>query len=86
MNRVKLLFVSFALLSSVTAAIATRPKFDCTGVPNYYWNGSSYILTGVFGRDYYCALSTNTCTYFLNGNNYQACRTGSYTPLTGIKK
>lgn len=86
MNRVKIAFVSFALLFSLSAAVATRPKCDCTQITNYYWNGSGYSLAGVFGVDYYCASSTSTCTYFQLGNAYQGCRIGTFTPLHANQK
>jgi hypothetical protein len=86
MKRIKLAFISFAVLFAVTAAIASRPKWDCTGVTNYYWNGTGYSLAGVFGADYFCASSSNPCTYFLLGNSYQVCRTGTYTPMHANQK
>jgi len=58
------------------------PNFDCTGVQNYYFNGFGYFPVGQFGIDYYCASSSNVCTYYqVSPGVYAACRIGTYIPI-----
>jgi hypothetical protein len=82
MKCLKRTLIFSACFFAIVIALATRPKLDCTGLQNYYFNGQVYIPAGVFGQDYFCAFSTNICTYYLNGGVYQPCRQdGDYTPI-----
>jgi hypothetical protein len=80
-KKLKFTIMSLAVLVSVVGAFATRPRFDCTGVPNYYFDGASYKPAGRYGTDYLCIGSSGNCTYVFNGSGYSPCRVGAYTPL-----
>ena len=82
MKKLKPIILSCTLLFALISAFFSRPHWDCTGVQNFYFNGQVYIPAGVFGEDYYCAFSTNTCTYYqITFTTYAACRMGDYSPL-----
>jgi len=88
MKRLKFLLLSTSIILSVFAAIASKPKFDCTGVPQYYWNGGAFIPAGTFGIDYYCTSVGEACTYYqVTLDTYAVCQFGTYVPLhAGMKE
>jgi len=77
MKKIKWSIMSLALIFSICAAFATKPHFDCTGFPQYYFNGSGYVPVSA---DYGCMQGTITCTYYTNngGLTYTPCTIGLY--------
>lgn len=69
--------LSLAVVFSVCAAFATKPHWDCTTLPQYWFNGTVYVPVGQF---YGCMVGTTTCTYYtLNGGiTYSPCTVGTY--------
>ncbi|MDO6433313.1 DUF6520 family protein [Flavitalea sp. BT771] len=81
MNKAKFVIPVIAIVIGVLTAFGSTTKQACTGVPQYYFNGSLYSPAGVLGKDYICLNGTSTCTYYTAGNTYQPCQSGIYTPL-----
>ena len=68
MKKIKMTFMTLAILLSVGGAIASRPKPMQSGL--YYYNGSGYFPAGQLGVNYVCETSASVCTYTKSGNNY----------------
>lgn len=87
MNKIKLAFISIAILAAVGGAFATNSCFTCGYSDQYVWTGSHYqLLTGEYQEDYDCYMNAGVCTYYrpepyLQPNNYAPCHEGLYTPL-----
>ena len=81
MNKIKLIIMTLAILSSIGGAFATRPHYDCTFNTQYFWNGSGYSPAGTFGITFACLQSPNTCSYVLVNGVYTQCRIGTYTAI-----
>jgi hypothetical protein len=80
MKKIKMTFMTLAVLLSVGGAIAGRPKPLQTGL--YYYNGTQYLPAGTLGVNYVCESSPNVCTYTKSGNNYTPYQTlSTYTPI-----
>src|SRR5579859_5082641 len=100
MKKIKIAAMPAAILLALILAWTTRQpplgsknpppgskNFDCTGVQNYYFNGTSYLPVGQFGVNYYCAEGGDVCTYYkVSQGVYAACRLGAYTPIYPRKK
>ena len=82
MKRMKWTLMSLAIIFSVCAAFATRPKFDCTQATQYFFTGGGYMPAGQYGIDYICTAGSTTCTFYtVNGGiSYSPCELGTYTP------
>jgi hypothetical protein len=82
MKKVKLTILSLAFLFSICAAFATKPHFDCSTAPQFWYNGNGYLPVGA---NYGCMQGTTTCTYFtLNGGiTYSPCTVGTYINCLG---
>ena len=82
MLKIKLCLISFAIVSGVLSAVATRSKALCETQTQYYKFGSTYLPAGQYGVDYYCHNSAGTCTYVLldpyDPRSFVPCRTGSF--------
>lgn len=78
MKKFKLFIMAMVFVASISSAFITRPKFDCTAGPNYYWDGTMYVLAGKYGTDYCCLTGIGNCTYYLTLQGYQPCRYGIY--------
>jgi hypothetical protein len=86
MNKVKLAFITIAILTAVGGAFATRPCMQCENAPQYYYTGSVYQPVGLYGEDYDCYVTAGTCTYYkpdpiAQPNVYAPCRIGAYMPF-----
>ena len=80
MNKIKLVIMTTAIFLSLGSAFVKAATADCVFTQQYYLSGSNYVMTGVFGHDYYCDTGIGACTYILSGGNYVQCRIGSYLP------
>lgn len=81
MKKIKWTIMSLAIIFSICAAFATRPKFDCSQVTQYYYTGGTYMPAGSYGVNYICVGGSTTCTYYTpNMINFYPCQLGSYTP------
>lgn len=82
MKRIKLTIMSLAVVFSICAAFATKPHWDCTTQPQFYFNGSGYLPVSQF---YACMQGTTTCTYYTNngGLSYSPCTVGTYDGCAG---
>ncbi len=85
MKKVKLLFISSALLLAVGGALANKIHDQvCFGFDQYYLSGSAYYPAGIFGVTYVCLdYPIITCTYYRPNpisqpNVYVPCLTGQY--------
>lgn len=86
MKKAKIFLMSTAIMVAGVGALAMRSKQACLGVTNYYWNGSSYSPAGTLGSDFFCASSSNVCTYAMASGMYFPCTTGTYTPMGAKQK
>ena len=84
MKKIKWSILSFAVVLAVCAAFATKPHFDCTSLPQYYYNGAGYIPVPLDG-DWACLQGITTCSYYtLNGGiTYSPCTVGTYDNCPG---
>jgi len=82
MKRIKWSIMSLAIIFSLCAAFATKPHWDCTTLPQYYFNGSVYLPVTQF---YGCMQGITTCTYYTNngGITYAPCTVGTYDGCAG---
>jgi Family of unknown function (DUF6520) len=78
MKKTKWPLMILVILFSIGAAFATRPKPQST---LFYWNGTSYVLAGAMGVNYYCGISTQTCTYTYSNGVYSPYDQGTYIEL-----
>lgn len=81
MKKAKLLIPLIAILVGTVTAWASQQQQGCALLPQYYYNGSSYIPAGVLGKDYMCVSGSSTCSYYVAGGTYYPCQAGVYTPL-----
>ncbi len=81
MKKIKFTIMTLAILLSIGGAFASHPHFDCRTATQYYWNGTTYVLAGVYGADYICTGESGTCTYTCSNNVYTPCQFGSYDPV-----
>jgi hypothetical protein len=90
MKRIKWTVLSLAIIVSVCGAFATRPKFDCTTLTQYYFTGGTYMPAGQINIDYVCTQGSIICTYYTTngGITYTPCIVGVYDNCQGcaIKK
>ena len=79
MKKIKWTILTFVVLFSIGAALATRPqRYQSL----YYYNGSQYLPAGVMGQNYYCVTSSTTCTYSYSGGVYTPyMNDASYYPI-----
>jgi len=82
MKKIKVTILSLAVVFSVCAAFATKPHWDCSTLPQYWFNGTGYLPVSQF---YACMQGSTTCTYYtLNGGiTYSPCTVGSYNNCGG---
>ncbi|HXB08361.1 MAG TPA: hypothetical protein VNW04_14625 [Puia sp.] len=82
MKKIKWSIMSLALVFSICAAFATKPHWDCTTLPQYYFNGSGYLPVGPL---YGCMQGVSTCTYYTTngGITYSPCTIGTYNNCAG---
>jgi len=82
MKKIKWSILSLAFIFSICAAFATKPHFDCSTAPQFYFNGNVYVPVGL---NYGCAQGVNACTYYtLNGGiTYSPCTVGTYVNCMG---
>lgn len=82
MKKIKWSIMSLAVIFSIAAAFTTKPHFDCTTWPQYYYTGSQYLPVAL---NYTCAQGIYTCTYYSTngGLTYSPCVAGVYTPFAG---
>lgn len=82
MKKIKWSILSLAVIFSITAAFATKPHWDCSFLPQYYYNGSGYLPVA---QQYGCMQGAITCTYYTQngGISYFPCTTGVYNGCPG---
>ncbi len=80
MKRIKVIIMTLAILLSIGGAFATRPDNDCMNHAQYHKVGGAYIASGIYGYNFDCTQSSNSCSYWLNPNTgqYEQCRIGDY--------
>lgn len=83
MKKMKIVFVSIAIVSGIGAALANRVKAPCEYTTQYRLYNGSYVLAGTYGLDYYCVGSLGVCTWYKPWptSDWTPCRTGTYLPL-----
>jgi hypothetical protein len=87
MKKIKWALLSLTIIFSVCAAFATRPKFDCATLTQYYASGGWYYPTGTYGVDYICEEGTIVCTYTTpNMWDYYPCAIGTYVCCMAAKE
>ena len=64
MKKFKWSILSLAVILSVCGAFASRPHFDCSNMPQYYFVGGVYSNAGTDGVNYICTEGTGVCTYY----------------------
>ncbi|HLZ86873.1 MAG TPA: DUF6520 family protein [Puia sp.] len=82
MKKIKWSIMSLAVIFSICAAFATKPHFDCTSYPQYYFTGTQYLPVAT---TYACMQGTITCTYYTTngGITYSPCAVGTYNGCPG---
>lgn len=82
MKKIKVSILSLAIVFSICAAFVTKPHFDCTVWPQYWYNGTQYIPVST---TYGCLQQTTTCTYYSTngGLTFAPCTVGSYDNCLG---
>jgi hypothetical protein len=79
MKKFKWSIMSLAIVFSICAAFATRPKFDCSNMEQYYFAGGVYSPAGTEGVNYTCAEGSEACTYYSNDLiHFFECQVGTY--------
>lgn len=81
MKKIKWMIMTLAIVFSVCAAFATRPKLAGDGQLYHMLSNGAFIAAGTFGVDYFCPDSPNTCTYTFDGAHYWPYMSGDYTPI-----
>lgn len=86
MNKIKLAFIAFAILTAVGGAFATSTCFQCEHQTQYINNGGGYVEVGEYGYNFDCFVTGGICTYYKpdpigQPNVYSPCHIGSYMPL-----
>ena len=84
MRRIKVAFISTAIVLGLGSAYAGRPCDACTYADQYIYSGGTYVPAGTFGYDYYCLDFGGVCTFYkpnpiTQPNTYAPCRFGVYT-------
>ncbi|MGN6418724.1 MAG: DUF6520 family protein [Pseudobacter sp.] len=84
MKKMKMILLAVVIITAVTGAFAAKKKFDCYNQQQYYRQAEGvYVATGQYGVNYYCnGAITTSCTFILTPNGWEACRTGTYSPIT----
>jgi hypothetical protein len=82
MKKFKMTILSLAIVFSLCAAFATKPHWDCSTAPQFWYNGTAYFPVGA---NYGCMQGTTTCSYYtLNGGiSYSPCTVGTYINCLG---
>jgi hypothetical protein len=86
MKKVKLILLSTAVLLATIGAFATRSKKPAHKKQQLYRHiGDDYpgtfVPVGIYGSDYICQSSFDTCTYYLDGGIYYPNNLGTYISL-----
>lgn len=81
------LLISFtAAVVGVAMALAFRQQQGCLGLPQYFYNGSTYVYAGTLGNNYMCTSGGGVCTYYLIGSTYEPCERGVFVPFNATKR
>ena len=92
MRKIKIVFMSIAVIAAVGSALAGKPDSSCEDFPQYYKTAFGYAPAGDFGVSYYCLNTAGVCTYYrpnpvTQPNTYVPCRLGIYQPVfLGVKE
>lgn len=89
MNKIKLIFMSIAILGAVVGAFATNKRSFCEQEPQYfrymYQGEYVYVWAMEYGVDYECLYTPNpiVCTYYWDTETSQMlpCTMGLYQPI-----
>jgi len=77
MKKIKLIFLSTAVILATVGAFATRPTKHAHKQSLYYHDPFTGSFNPVSGG-YYCTTSYDTCTYYLDNGRYYPNDLGSY--------
>lgn len=87
MVKIKVAFISIAVILAIGGAFATRPRAICEEQTQYFKWGSIYLPAGQYGVHYVCIGSAGICTYFkplpTEPYGYVPCRTGTFSFVYG---
>ena len=85
MKKIKLALMGTAITAAICSAFVTKSDPDCSGAPQYYYQGGGYYPAGIMGEAYDCDFGTGagTCTYYKPdpaGHPYQyaGCQLGDF--------
>jgi hypothetical protein len=86
MKKIKMALITAAILLAVGGAYGTRPVLGCESATQYRLSAGGYVEAGIFGVNYTCWTSGNTCTYYKpdpvnQPNTYAACRPGTWVAV-----
>ena len=92
MKRIKFTLMTLAIGAAVCSAFVTKQDPDCSGAPQYYYQGGVYYPAGTMGDTYDCDFGSgaSTCTYYKpdpagHPYDYALCQYGDYLVI-GIAK
>jgi hypothetical protein len=82
MTKLKLAFISMAIIGGVCGALASRVTDFCEYQTQYYKFNNSYYPAGVYGSDFTCVGAAGICTYYktdpFDPNSFAPCHQGSF--------
>lgn len=86
MKKIRFIFLSTAIVLATVGAFATRTgRSSAKRQQLYHHVGDGYpgtfLPAGVYGVDYICQSSFDTCTYYLDGGTYYPNDLGTYTSV-----
>jgi len=85
MKKMKVTIMALAILLSIGGAFATKLRSDdaCLTATQYHKVGTAYVPCGLYGTNFDCSVSSNTCTYWMNPatNQYEQCHIGTWAFL-----
>jgi hypothetical protein len=89
MLKLKLAFISAAIICALGGAFAGKAKQSCENRPQFFKYAGGYYPAGTYGEDYVCTGTGGFCTYYLTNpvdpNSWAPCRTGTFS-WVGLKK
>jgi hypothetical protein len=83
MRKIRILFVSIAVVTAVGGAFASKEKAPCEYMTQYFNNNGSYTMAGTYGLDYFCVGAVGVCTWYKPwpGSDWTPCKAGYYLPI-----
>ncbi|OQP40361.1 hypothetical protein A4D02_15710 [Niastella koreensis] len=83
MKKLKVLFITTAIVLALGSAFATRVCNVCDYSTQYIFSMGAWQDAGEIGYDYVCTGTTGVCTYYrpnpiFQPNYYAPCKAGNY--------